>query len=516
MKQLLSIALILTSVLLHAQKVLLLPTHAFYQQESIFKADNLPLSFPASYHEFSGGPELWKEEQKQRESWWGRKIYNEHLLEFQNEQLYLTLDPIVDVQLGQDRIAPERRLYQNTRGIIIEGEILNQLSFSTSYFENQSVFANYLTDAYAARGEQKLVNGNYITEHAVIPNALRTKPFGDGGFDYGYSSSYVRWRQSKYLTLQLGSSPEFEGYGKRSLLLSDFAPASTQFKVETEFASKWKYSFQVGKALNLWRRQFYTTVEAPFERKARSVHRLSYTPIPDLNITFFESGIWFKEDSVQSKSVPLEYYLPVPALNTAIHGFEDAKVKNVIGLNIGYRWKEKYVLYGQWVTDDVKNMQHGMQLGARAQFNYGKHQLHVLLEYNQTSDELYQAENRRLAYTSFNLPLAYSLGNGTREFLGELNYFYRNIYLSAFATYYKNAGFSNSLNQVFIPKGEEQSTNLYNTLFVSGELGYRFNAQTNLRAFVKASYRIDEQSGINAKIIQVGLQTALRNKHHNY
>ncbi|MDX1444747.1 hypothetical protein [Lishizhenia sp.] len=508
--------LMLTSCWSWGQESLLLPSHDFFKQEAIFRADKLPLSFPASYLEIPKRTNAWNEYQKARQSWLGRKLYNEHLFVISDGILYLTVDPIVDFQYGTDLADIPKEIYQNTRGFIVEGEILKQLSFSTSYYENQSAFAQYLTDAYSARGEQKLVNGAYITEHAVIPNALRTKPFGIDGFDYGYSASYVRWRQSKYLTLQLGSSPEFEGYGKRSLLLSDFAPASTQFKIETEFAPQWKYSFQIGKALNLLRRQFYTTVEAPFERKARSVHRLSYSPMSNLNITLFESGIWFKEDSLQSKNVPMEYYLPVPLLNTALHGFEDAKVKNLVGVNIGYRWKEKYLIYAQFLTDDFKNKQFGLQLGTRTHMSFGKHELSVLLEYNQTSEELYQANNRRLAYTSFNLPLAYSLGNSTTEILGEVSYFYRNFYIQGFATFYKNLGFSNSLNNVFETKGEDIASSLYSTWFLSGELGYRFNAHTNLRGFVKASYRIDEQSGINAKIIQLGIRTALRNKHHNY
>lgn len=499
-----------------AQESLLLPSHDSYKQEAIFRAENLPISFPASYREIPTRSAAWNDYQKPRQSWVGRKLYNEHLIAVSEGVLYLTIDPVFDFQYGTDLVDVSKQIYQNTRGFIIEGEIMKQLSFSTSYYENQSAFAQYLTDAYAARGEQKLVNGTYITEHAVIPNALRTKPFGNDGFDYGYSAAYVRWRQSKYFTLQLGALPEFEGYGKRSLLLSDFAPASTQFKVETEFAPKWKYSFQIGKGLNLLRRQYYTTVEAPFERKARSVHRLSYSPMPNLNITLFESGIWFKEDSIQSKSVPVEYYMPVPLLNTGIHGFEDGKVKNLLGVNIGYRLKEKYLFYGQLLTDDIKNKQYGVQIGARTQVNFGKHELSVLLEYNQTSKELYQANNRRFAYTSFNLPLAYALGNGTTEILTEVNYSYRNFYVQGFATMYKNSGFSNSLNNVFKTKGEGDVSLVYNTLLLSGELGYRFNAHTNLKGFIKASYRIDEQSGINAKIIQLGIRTALRNKHHNY
>lgn len=407
MKQL-TFILLLIGCVSFGQETLLLPSNENFTREAIFKSTQLPLSFPAAYGDLANGVNTLNTYQRQRNSWVGRKLYNEHLFTYSGSMLYLTIDPIIDFQVGRDLVVPERNLFQNTRGLVVEGEIAQGLSFSTSYYENQSVFAQYLTDAYAARGEQKLVNGNYITEHAVIPNALRTKPFGDGGFDYGYSASYVRWKQSKYFTFQLGSTPEFEGYGKRSLLLSDFAPASTQFRIEASLSDKWKYSYQIGRALNLLRRQFYTTVEAPFERKTRTVHRLSYTPIPNLNLTFFESGIWFKEDSVQSKSLPFEAYVPLPVLNTAIHGFEDAALKNLVGINIGYRFKENYLVYGQFITDDFKNKEYGVQLGARARFVLAKHELNLLVEYNQTSKNLYQANNRRLAYTSFNLPLAYA------------------------------------------------------------------------------------------------------------
>ena len=503
--------------LVFSQETILMPSSDFFKRESMMHGSNLPSSFPASYEIMPKGVEYFEKFQRDRNTWLGRKIYQEHFIQKKREDFYLTVDPVLDVSIGKDLVDENLSyIYQNTRGIQVDGEILNQLSFHTEYYENQSVFAGYLSDAYASRGEQKLKNGSYIKEHAVIPAGARTKPFGDNGYDYGFSAAYVRWKQSKYLQLQLGSSPEFIGYGKRSLLLSDFAPPSTQLKISSQFAEKWNYSFQIGKSVNFFRRKYFTTVEAPFERKGRSMHLLSYQPTKKINISFFQSGMWFSEDSVKSQSLPAEFYAPIPLLNPLVHGFEDDQVKHLIGVNFGVKLLKSYLLYGQIVTDDIKSNQYGIQFGARASYLFGKQQIDLLAEWNKTSNNLYQADNVRLAYSNANLPLAYALGNGTNEIVGEVSYAYRNFILTGFVSMYTNKGYANSLNGVFEEKSNADIETQHTSIFTRAELAYRFNAKTNLRVFASAIYRVDKQSGINAKIVQFGLKSGLRNKHHNY
>ena len=39
---------------------------------------------------------------KQTDSWFGRKLFNEHLVEIQGKDYWFTVDPILDLQVGKD------------------------------------------------------------------------------------------------------------------------------------------------------------------------------------------------------------------------------------------------------------------------------------------------------------------------------------------------------------------------------------------------------------------------------
>ena len=70
--------------------------------------------------------------------------------------------------------------FTNTRGYLIEADLGEKLSFSTSFYENQAVFSNYLD--------------LYIRNNQIVPGQGYSRNFKETGFDYAMSSGYVTYK----------------------------------------------------------------------------------------------------------------------------------------------------------------------------------------------------------------------------------------------------------------------------------------------------------------------------------
>ena len=69
---------------------------------------------------------------KDKASWFGRKLWNEHLIQVQGEDYWFTIDPVFDVQIGKDNSDIDFT-YNNTRGVQIQGSLGKKFSFSTTF-----------------------------------------------------------------------------------------------------------------------------------------------------------------------------------------------------------------------------------------------------------------------------------------------------------------------------------------------------------------------------------------------
>jgi hypothetical protein len=73
-------------------------------------------------------------------SWWARKLWNENTVEIQGDGYWLSLNPILDLQVGKAS-GSDSYTYVNTRAINFRGG--DKLNFSTTVFESQGRFADY-------------------------------------------------------------------------------------------------------------------------------------------------------------------------------------------------------------------------------------------------------------------------------------------------------------------------------------------------------------------------------------
>lgn len=453
-------------------------------------------------------------------SWVARKLFTEHFVQKSGEDFFLAVDPLLNMSIGKEQLQnTSDYLFQNTRGVQAFGHLKNKLSFYTAFYENQARFVNYQSDYFTERGEYYPSNGTYTQNNAVVPNGGRTKPFKSNGFDYASAISYVRLTPIKQLSIQFGNAPRFFGWGHRSLLLSDNSYNYTHLSIDWEITKHLSYTFIRGKQLNLRRKVHSTMVESPYERKGIGVHYLSYRPAPSLVIGLFESTVYLRDEAMSSQRVNPMFYQPVIGVNSLAMGSEIADMKNIVGLNLAWRFHKNHMIYGQAVSDDFSNLEYGFQLGYRTGNTFGIKNLRFQIEFNHASSHLYAANNQRMAYTHFNLPLAHTLGNGFDEFVVRAGYQWKGLFVAAALVYYESYQPMDGKSNLFQSKVMAFSDDDTNVLNGNVELGYEVNPASQLRVFVNANYRSSSSvlgGDVSYGVISFGLRSALSNQYFDF
>ena len=516
-----------------AQEILL-PLGSAFKDQTVLNTDEREIGFtgtglfPVAEGSVQTPYYLSKDSAQIAPSWFKRKLFQEHFVEIQGEDYFLSIDPLLNVNLGRERGIESHNLFQNTRAFQVSGEVMNKVSFYTGFYENQAKFSSFHTAYFEDRGEKR-ANGAqtaYNTINAVVPMGGRTKPFKEdeleNAFDFAQSMSYVRYRPTKFLALQFGNTPNFIGWGHRSLLLSDNSFNASTLRADVTLSEKWSYSTLFSKHLNLFRRLkgVDNTVEEPYEKKNYSAHYLTFKPTEKLTLGIFEATVFYREDSISSERAHPLFYNPVIGVNSAVFGWEAERAKNLVGLNFAYVVGTKNLLFGQVATDRLgSETEYGLQIGWRSRDLFGVKNLNFHVEYNKSSDRLYAANNWRMAYTHFNLPLAHTLGNGFDEVVGRINYMYKNIYINLHSVLYEaNQPMENKSNlfeSALLPTEKDRHRVHYNEI----EVGYLFNPRTNLRLFSKVVYRtsVGESAGNrNSGLVFIGLKTGLFNQYFDF
>ena len=132
---------------------------------------------------------------RDRNSWLGRKLWNEHMVTLKGKDYWLTLDPGVDLQSGIDsENRTNSTTYNNTRLITTQGGIGKDISFFAVIYESQGRFAGYF-NRYAE--SIKPDGGN----PAIIPGQGIAKEFKTDSYDYPVATGHVSYSPSKAFNL---------------------------------------------------------------------------------------------------------------------------------------------------------------------------------------------------------------------------------------------------------------------------------------------------------------------------
>lgn len=348
-----------------------------------------------------------------KSSWGGRKLWNEHLFQYESAEYWFEADPVIDLQVGKVQDVKDYT-YLNTRGFRFQGGFSDKLGFSTTIYENQGRFAPYI-NAYA------LSKRPFAEAYAVVPSRDISKEYQSNAFDFPLATGYVSAQPFKFMNVQFGHDKNFIGDGYRSLFLSDEGAPYTFLKIQTTF---WKLQYT-----NLWTWLRDVNTETadgePYKRKYMALHHLSWNATKNLNIGLFESVIWAK---TEEQGFDPQYLNPV-ILYRAIEYENGSRAGNaLLGLNVSYKLWNTAKIYGQFLLDELTFSEffkdsgywankYGFQLGGTYYNVFKVPNLSLQVEYNQVRPFTYSHNNAALNYGHVNQALAHNWESNFREFI---------------------------------------------------------------------------------------------------
>lgn len=462
--------------------------------------------------------------------WFVRKTLYENLLKIDSGEFWLTADPLFHFSTGTDiSDTLGHKISNNTRGFIIRGNIGSTFSFTSSFYENQSFFPNYINDYIESKAEWYFSkNTNQWLQrpgYGPVPGQGRTKPFKKTGYDYAFSQGYISYTPAKWINIQLGHDKHFVGDGYRSLLLSDAAFNYPFFKTTLwAYNNKLMYSVIYNSLLNLERTPNPTTPEANFRNKLGSFHYAAYRFNKIVTIGFFQGIIWQRMDSSSTKPFNFNYINPILFVNAAQYGFNN-KNNVLLGNTIKIKLPFKTIIYGQFAISGTKN-QTAWQTGVKY---FGIKKMFVVAEYNMAAADIYKSSIPFQHYTHYYEPLAHPYGSGFNEFVFMAQYNVKRLFIDSKLIYaskevYYNAPFTSYLGN----NAQSWQTEFYS---IQSTMSFIVNRRNNLHIYLGYCYRqmhepimmswltTNSLIGIINKqnnIFSIGIKTQLFNTYYDF
>ena len=455
--------------------------------------------------------------------WLGRKLKSEHFVQAKQADFNFTIDPVINMEYGNETsLSPDTiSLYKNTRGILVQGDFGNYVSFSTSFYESQAYFPSYV-DSYI----REVNTDPLYPQYGIVPGQGRAKSFKNGGFDYGMSSANVSYSPNTYLNVQLGYGKNFIGEGYRSLLLSDVAFNYPFIKITSKFGKqkKWQYSNIYSSLKHINRVPTTIATEQQYIPKSGTFHYLSWAPIARIQIGFFEGTIFETWDADSLTSMPFNAMKlnPLIGLNSLAYGANGVN-NNILGLNIKVTPIDYLTIYGQYVYDDGNKF--GYQAGLKI-YNFGGlvKNLSLRIEYNNSMPFTYSHNQPIQNYGQYGQSLAHIFGAGFSEALGILNYSFKDIFFQA---KYITSQFTNDEGQynwgtdIFKSNStasDEQITSSISELsYIDLQLGYMLNPNYNMNIVAGITMRnLESINSAYSTYFYLGFRTSLRNLYYDF
>ena len=355
-------------------------------------------------------------------NWFHRKLFYQDFINQVGEDYSISVNPIVNFQLGQDNQSEWGGTYLNIRGAHAKGRIGKNVSFRTTLIEAQGRFAAYqrrvFTGEHTAYRRQRILG--------LSPG----KGFGDFGHDFRMATGEVSYTPSKFFNFSAGHGNHFYGEGYRSMFLSDHTMPYGFFRIETTF---WRVKY-----INLY--SLYNNADPAFAGpsgirpiKYTSSHYLSWNVTKRWNVNLFETILWSAEAGQQS-GFDLNFLNPI-IMYRPLEGMRGYNGGNVlIGAGSSYRIFKGLKVYGQLAVDDfqleaTRQFSEGhylnffaWQLGVKYPNAFGVEGLYILAEHNAARPFMYAHRGTPTSYTHHGLPLAHPWGASFRETLLHANY----------------------------------------------------------------------------------------------
>ncbi|WP_375238427.1 gliding motility protein RemB [Aurantibacter sp.] len=438
---------------------------------------------------------------KSTNTWSGRKLWNEHLVQLQGPDYWFTVDPVLDLQVGKDTDADFSYTYNNTRGVYIQGGLGKKFSFSASVFESQGRFAQYFNQ-YAESLKA------FGPDPAIIPGRGIAKRFKTDAYDYPVAEGYLSYSPAKFLNVQFGHGKNFIGDGYRSLFQSDVASPHPYLKLNTKF---WNIQYT---NTWTWLRDVRpeVTEDGAFLTKYIANHYLSWNVNKRLNVGLFESVIWA---NTNDRGFDVNYLNPVIFYRAIEFETGQDAGNAIVGASAKYKINDNINIYSQFVLDefslnDIKagnkswKNKFGYQLGVKYYNAFKVKDLMLQFEYNQVRPYTYSHNTVVLNYAHNNQPMAHLWGANFREAILIARYNYKRWLGEAklvggirgldYNNGTDNFSYGGNVYQDYDDRPFDSGVEIgqgikTTTINASAQIGYLVNPASNLKAFVNVNYR---------------------------
>ena len=368
-------------------------------------------SKPYTYNEINKHLDLTKQKAKflkpNKQTWVGKKIWNEHLLEVKKDDYWFTIDFLLDVQMGKDN-SDVAYTFNNSRIVNVNGEIGGNFSFSTTYYESQGRFAEFV-NSYITNPAANFKPHN---SEGLVPGRGKSKGHRTDSHDYPVAEAYLAYTPNKHMQFQFGNGKNFLGDGYRSFILSDVSSPTTYLKMKIDL---WKFQYT-----NIWMWNTEPSIRSisdPNEhaRKYVAAHYLSVNITDKLNLGFFETAISKGENGMDAGFFnPIIFYRSLE-----FNRGEDAG-NAIIGLTAKYKLNNNISLYSQFMVDefsfgnlgDMSDWRHkfAYQIGAKYFDAFKVDNLFLQLEYNRARPYTFAHKSTLLNYGNYSQPLGHLWG----------------------------------------------------------------------------------------------------------
>ncbi|GLB51013.1 hypothetical protein NBRC110019_00520 [Neptunitalea chrysea] len=471
---------------------------------------------------------------QERNTWFGRKFWNEHFTTIVGEDYWFSFDIVADLRVGRDTYS-STNTYNNTRAVRFQGGLGKNLNFNTVFYESQGRFASYFNE-YA---ESMAPDGG---NPAIIPGRGIAKEFGEDSYDYPVAEAYLSYSPTKFLNIQFGQGKNFIGDGYRSLLTSDAASPYPFLKLNTTF---WKFKYT---NTWMWLKDVRpeATEDGAYLTKYMATHYLSWNVSKRLNLGFFESVIW-KDDNHRGFDVS---YLNPLIFYRAMEFYAGSRSGNaLIGLTGKYKINDRINVYSQFILDElsVGNItggekswanKFGYQIGAKYYNAFGAKDLTLQLEYNQVRPYTYSHDEVYYNYGHNNQSMAHLWGANFKELIAIANYRYDRWFGYAKVTYGEkgldfnsdtdNYSYGGNIYRTYNDRVGDIGINMLQgnktSIFITElQAGYVINPVTNLRLYGNVLVRNFDPSATtetafkqNTVWFSLGFRTDLFNWYNDF
>ncbi|WP_257667768.1 gliding motility protein RemB [Parapedobacter tibetensis] len=467
---------------------------------------------------------------RERSSWWGRKLYNEHLVDIKKDDHTFYADFLPDFQIGRDFAGDGRTTWLNTRGAQAGLTVGDRFSLYVNIFENQAMFPGYLDD--------------YITRTTVTPGQGYGKTVSETGKkDWMYTTANVSYTVNDYLNVTLAYDKNFIGDGYRSMLLSDVSSNYTALKLtgkigNVQYLSMWAYMLDPmhPRSSDYW-------VRLGDNWKWGAFQYLDWNVNNRLSVGLFQSVVWGARNAAGRRGFDFNYLNPIIVLRPVELTNTSSPDKIHLGLNTKYKVLKNMAVYGQFLLGEFTaseffggeghvNNKWGAQLGFRGYDAFGIKNLNFLGEFNTARPYTYTHFDPVSNYSNYGEALAHPWGANFREFVGILNYSYKRFDFSFQGTWGQFGTDPDSITNYGkdIFKPYDTHLRVYgnyigqgiknNLLYADGRVSYLLNPKYNLRVEAGGVYRrhsVPEQGKHHQTgMLTLGLRASFRNFYYDF